>query len=54
VLVYVASAGRHEHNPADYEIFLWPVDMPAGEAVRLTHHTGNDCWPDIFLNHTQP
>ena len=54
MLVYGASAGGHEHDTADYEIFLWPVGRPAGEAVRLTHHTSNDCWPDIFLNDTQP
>ena len=54
VLVYGASTGGHEHDTADYEIFLWRVGQPAGEAVRLTHHTGNDCWPDIFLSNTNP
>ncbi len=54
VLVYGASAGGHEHDTADYEIFLWPVDRPTGEVVRLTHHTGNDCWPDIFLDNNKP
>lgn len=49
-LVYGASTGGHEHDTADYEIFLWPIGRPAAEAIRLTHHTGNDCWPDIFLN----
>ena len=48
-LVYGASTGGHEHDTADYEIFLWPIGRPAAEAIRLTHHTGNDCWPDIFL-----
>ena len=49
VLVYGASSGGHEHDTADYEIFLWPITRPAAEAVRLTYHTGNDCWPDIYL-----
>jgi len=48
-LVFGASTGAHEHDSADYEIFLWPVDVPSDHAVRLTFHTGNDCWPDIFV-----
>ena len=49
VLVYGASSEGHEHDTADYEIFLWAIGAPAAEAVRLTHHTGNDCWPDLYL-----
>lgn len=49
VLVFGASTGGHEHDTADYEIFLWRVGEPASNAVRLTHHTGNDNWPDVFL-----
>ncbi len=49
VLVYGASAGGHEHDTADYEIFLWMIGQPASSAVRISYHTGNDCWPDIFL-----
>ena len=48
-LVLGASAGGHEHDVADYEIFLWPAGMSADRAVRLTFHSGNDNWPDIFL-----
>ncbi len=48
-MVYGASTGGHEHDRADYEIFLWPVGRPASEAVRISYFTGNDCWPDIFL-----
>ena len=48
-MVLGASTGGHEHDTADYEIFLWKIGAPAADAVRLTHHTGNDCWPDIFL-----
>lgn len=49
VLVYGASSEGHEHDTADYEIFLWVVGEPANQAKRMTFHTGNDCWPDIFL-----
>lgn len=48
-LVYGASTGGHEHDQADYEIFLWRIgssEMP----LRITWHTGNDCWPDLFID----
>ena len=48
-LVFAASKGGHEHDSADYEIFLWQVGTPAETATRLTHHTGNDNWPDVYL-----
>jgi Tol biopolymer transport system component len=50
-LVFAASAGgrEHEHDAGDYELFLWRIGDPAESAVRLTWHTGNDSWPDIFL-----
>ncbi len=49
VLVFGASTGGHEHDRADYEIFLWPIGTPMGNTARLSFHTGNDNWPDIFL-----
>ena len=49
-MVVGASRGDHEHDTADYEIFLWKIGTPASQAVRITHHTGNDCWPDLFLS----
>jgi hypothetical protein len=49
ILVYGASAQGHEHDTADYEIFLWVIGQSPEKVVRLTHHTGNDCWPDIYL-----
>jgi Tol biopolymer transport system component len=52
-LAYGASAKGHEHDTADYEIFLWKAGEPFGSSVRLTWHTGNDCWPDIFVNTVQ-
>lgn len=48
-LVFAASAGEHEHDTADYEIFLWRVGSAPADAVRMTYHTGNDFWPDIYL-----
>jgi hypothetical protein len=48
-LVLGASAGGHEHDVADYEIFLWSVESPIDTAVRLTFHSGNDNWPDVFV-----
>lgn len=48
-LVWAASAEGHEHDIADYEIFLWIVGTPFSQAIRLTYNTANDRWPDIFL-----
>lgn len=48
-LVFGASKGGHEHDSADYEIFLWQVGAPAESATRMTFHTGNDNWPDVYL-----
>ena len=48
-LVIGASTGGHEHDSEDYEIFFWQIGSPADNAVRLTYHTGNDCWPDVYL-----
>ena len=50
-LVFGAAARGHEHDTADYEVFLWQVGSePKSEAIRLTWHTGNDCWPDIWVS----
>lgn len=51
-LVFGASRGikEHEHDSADYEIFLWKFGSPSGHATRLTFHTGNDNWPDVYIN----
>jgi uncharacterized membrane protein YbhN (UPF0104 family) len=49
VLVFGASTGGHENDSADYEIFAWEPASPPESAVRLTFHTGNDCWPDLWL-----
>jgi Periplasmic component of the Tol biopolymer transport system len=48
-LVWAATQRGHDHDIADYEIYLWEVGTPADSAVRLTFHSGNDRWPDIFV-----
>ena len=48
-LVWAASAGEHEHDIADYEIFLWNTSQAWDQALRLTYNPGNDRWPDIFV-----
>ena len=48
-MVFAASTGGHEHDTADYELFLWQVDSDPATAIRLTYHSGNDSWPDIYL-----
>ena len=44
-----ASAGGHEHDAADYELFLWKVGSNPHYATRLTFHSGNDNWPDVYI-----
>lgn len=48
-LVLGASADGHEHDSADYELFLWEVGSDPNYATRLTFHSGNDNWPDIYI-----
>lgn len=48
-LVWGAAAEGHEHDRADYEIFVWEPGTPAEQAVRLTHHPANDQWPDVYV-----
>ena len=53
-LVWGAAARGHEHDRADYEVFVWEVGTPWEEAIRLTHYTGNDQWPDIHVDGDLP
>jgi WD40-like Beta Propeller Repeat len=48
-LVWSAAAEGHEHDRADYEVFVWEVGKPVAQAVRLTHHPANDQWPDLYV-----
>lgn len=53
LLVFGAAREGHEHDTADYEIFLWPVGQPWERAARVSFHTGNDQWPDIWVRHSR-
>lgn len=48
-LTWGATAEGHEHDRADYEIYVWQLGTDWSEAVRITHHTGNDQWPDLWV-----
>ncbi len=48
-LVWGATQRGHDHDIADYEIYLWEVGTDPATAARLTFHSGNDRWPDIFI-----
>ncbi len=50
-LVFGASRGQqfHEHDTQDYEIFLWKRGSDPSKAHRITFHTGNDNWPDVYI-----
>ena len=45
-----ASAGGHEHDRADYEVFVWRIGEPWGTATRVTYSPANDQWPDLFVD----
>ena len=49
-LVYGASTGGHEHDVEDYEIFLWRIGTEEDSIFRVTWHTSNDNWPDVFAD----
>lgn len=50
-IVFGASRGKHhhEHDTQDYEIFLWKKGSTLSKATRLTFHTGNENWPDVYI-----
>jgi len=47
-LVWAATRRGHDHDVADYEIYIWEIGSPQEEATRLTFHSGNDRWPDFL------
>jgi hypothetical protein len=53
-LVWCATQSGHEHDLADYEVYIWDIttDKEKGP-VRLTFHTGNDRWPDIHTENVE-
>jgi hypothetical protein len=48
-MVWAATQRGHDHDTADYEIYIWEVGSPPQSAARLTFHSANDRWPDIFI-----
>jgi WD40-like Beta Propeller Repeat len=48
-LVWGITQRGHDHDIADYEIYLWEVGTPFDSGARLTFHSANDRWPDIYL-----
>jgi hypothetical protein len=48
-LVWAATSKGHDHDIYDYELFIWKIGSPVKAATRLTFHTGNDRWPDLYL-----
>jgi WD40-like Beta Propeller Repeat len=53
-LVWGITQRGHDHDIADYEIYLWEVGTPPEKAARLTFNSGNDRWPDIFIPSAAP
>jgi Tol biopolymer transport system component len=48
-MVWGATQYGHEHDISNYQIYLWKIGTDAKTATRLTFHSGNDRWPDIFI-----
>jgi hypothetical protein len=48
-MVWCATQYGHEHDLYDYEVYLWKIGIDPKNAVRLTFHTANDRWPDIYM-----
>lgn len=48
-LVWGATDKGHDHDIYDYELYIWKIGSPVNEVTRITYHTGNDRWPDIWL-----
>ena len=46
-MIWGAAAEGHEHDRADYELFVWKLDQPWSTATRLTYSAANDQWPDL-------
>jgi hypothetical protein len=53
-MVWGITQRGHDHDIADYEIYLWQIGTPPESGVRLTYHSANDRWPDIFIPGAAP
>jgi len=49
-LVWCATQKGHDHDLYDYEVYLWKIGEKAKKAIRLTFHSGNDRWPDMYIS----
>ena len=49
LLALGAAREGHELDTADYEIFLWRIGDAPDRVARVSFHTGNDQWPDVFV-----
>lgn len=48
-LVWCATQTGHEHDMFDYEVYIWNINTDKKNGfVRLTFHSGNDRWPDLY------
>ena len=48
-MVWCATEKGHDHDIYDYEVFIWKRGTSENDAIRLTFHSCNDRWPDIFI-----
>jgi hypothetical protein len=49
-MVWCATQHGHEHDIADYEVYIWNIKTDKDkDYARLTFHSGNDRWPDIYV-----
>jgi hypothetical protein len=54
LLVFSAARDEGASDTADFEIFLWQVGEPWERAARVSFHTGNDQWPDVWVSPPPP
>ncbi|MBD3316397.1 MAG: hypothetical protein GF344_11475 [Chitinivibrionales bacterium] len=49
-MVWCATQKGHAHDIANYEMYIWNINTnKKKDYVRLTFHSGNDRWPDIYV-----
>ena len=48
-LVFFAEYLEGPQADSGSEIYLWEIGRPPDTALRITHHTGNDQWPDLWI-----
>ncbi len=48
-LVFGAAINDLQNDLEDFELYLWEAGTPATSATRLTFHSANDRWPDVFV-----